>query len=313
MKKVLLNFLLSLITAFSLVGQAAAQPAQVKQSGEPEDEAVNVKAIRLSYDRENNMMIARGNVELTQGGRILNTDYLQVNLATNDAYAKGRVVLNQGGDLLACSELKMNLDERRGQVQNAKVFIKKQNFHISGKEFKSLGQNNYQIFNGEITTCDGENPTWRIDAKKIDVTLEGYAKIQGGTFRVKGVPVMYFPYFLVPVKTERQSGFLFPEFGTSSKKGFEFNNSFFWAQAPNKDATFYLDAATKKGPGEGLEYRLVTGSNSWAKFYGYHAYELHNYFDDAYSDSEDRSQNRGMTHAEGEHYFSPDFYVKGFL
>ena len=312
MKKVLFLLLLSLIAAVSFAAQVAAQPAPVKQSGDPEDEVVNVKAVRLSYDRENSMMIAQGNVEMSHGGRTLNTDYLKINLATKDAYAKGHVTLNQGGDLLVCDDLKMNLDDRRGQVQNARVFIKKQNFHLAGKEFKSLGQNNYQISNGEITTCDGDKPAWKIDAKKIDVTLEGYAKIQGGTFRVKNVPVMYFPYFLLPVKTERQSGFLFPEFGTSSRKGFEFNNSFFWAQAPNRDATFYLDTATRKGPGEGLEYRLVTGSNSWAKFYGYHAYELNDYFDDAYSNPEDRNQNRGMTHVEGQHYFSPDLYIKGF-
>jgi LPS-assembly protein len=155
MKKVLLLILISFTTALLFAAQIAAQPAPVKHTDEPEDEAVQVKAIRISYDRENSMMIARGNVEMSQGGRTLNTDYLQVNLATNDAYAKGRVKLDQGGDMLSCDELKMNLDERRGQVQNAKVFVKKQNFHISGKQFKSLGQNNYQILNGEITTCDG--------------------------------------------------------------------------------------------------------------------------------------------------------------
>lgn len=312
MEKILRNLLIYLILGLAGAGSGAAAQSAFLPANEADEETVNVKAVRVSYDREDNMMIAQGKVEMKQGGRTLVTDYLRINLATNDAYAKGGVKLSQGGDTLICDELKMNLDERRGQVENAAVFIQKQNFHISGKQFKSLGQNNYQVFNGEITTCDGKNPFWKIEAKKIDVTLEGYAQIQDGIFRVKGVPVMYFPYFLVPVKTERQSGFLFPEFGTSSKKGFEFNNSFFWALAPHKDATFYLDTASRKGPGEGLEYRVVTQNNSWAKFYGYHAYETNDYFDDAYSNTKDRKQNRGMVHAEGEHYFAPDFYVKGF-
>jgi LPS-assembly protein len=177
---------------------------------------------------------------------------------------------------------------------------------------KSLGQDVYQVENGVITTCDGDKPFWRIDAKKIDVTREGYAQVWESTFRVKGIPVAYFPYLKVPVKTERQSGFLFPEIGNSRHEGFKFNNSYFWAITPNTDATFWMDIATIKGPGGGIEYRLVSSKDTWIRFYSYYANELSYYFNDAYSNKKDRSPQRGLMHVEGEHYFSPDFYLKGF-
>ena len=240
---------------------------------------------------------------MRQGERILNAQYLKVNLVTKNAVAKGNVLLNERGDTLACAELKMNLDDRRGQVDNARVFIKSQNFYIDGKQIQSLGQDAYHVEKGVITTCDGDNPFWRIDAKKIDVTLDGYAKVQGSTFRVKGVPVAYFPYLVVPVKTNRQSGFLFPEIGNSRRKGFQVDNSYFWALSPNTDATFWLDIATIKGPGAGIESRWVTGSDSWLRFYSYYANESHYYFNNAYSNINDRSQQRGLVHLEGEHYF----------
>ncbi len=303
-------YILLIIVCFSLQAHAATQP--VTQPGEPDEDQVQVKAVRISYDPNNNFMVARGNVEMRQGDRIVTSDYLKVNLLTKDAYARGKVRIDEGGDILACEELKMNLEDRRGQVENAKVFIKKENFHISGKQIKSLGHDTYQVEKGIITTCDGDNPIWRIDAKKIDVTQEGYAKVQGSTFRVKGVPVMYFPYLLLPVKTERQSGFLFPEIGTSQRKGFEFNNSYFWTITPNTDATFYLDTASKKGTGEGIEYRFVKSKDTWGRLYSYYAYEDGYYFNNAYSNKLDRNPARGMVHFEGQHYISPDFYVKGF-
>jgi LPS-assembly protein len=291
---------------------SAAQIPPFKQPGASDEEPVEVKADRMSYDQKNNVMIARGNVEMRQGERILNAQYLKVNLVTKDAVAKGNVLLNERGDTLACAELKMNLDDRRGQVDNARVFIKSQNFYIDGKQIQSLGQDAYHVEKGVITTCDGDNPFWRIDAKKIDVTLDGYAKVQGSTFRVKGVPVAYFPYLVVPVKTNRQSGFLFPEISNSRRKGFQVDNSYFWAISPSSDATFWLDIASIKGPGAGIETRLVTGSNSWLRFYSYYANESHYYFNKAYSSVNDRSQQRGELHLEGEHYFSPDLYLKGF-
>ena len=262
----------------------AAQQPPLKAAGEPDDEQVQVNADRMSYDQKSNVMVASGDVEMRQGDRTLNAQYLKVNLVTKNAVAKGRVLLNERGDTLACEELKMNLDDRRGQVDNAKIFIKSQNFHIDGKEIKSLGQDVYHVEKGVITTCDGDNPFWRIDAKKIDVTLDGYAKVQGSTFKVKGVPIAYFPYLVVPVKTNRQSGFLFPEVSNTRRKGFQFDNSFFWAISPSSDATFWLDIASKKGPGIGVESRVVTGKDSWLRFYSYYANESHYYFNNAYSD-----------------------------
>ncbi len=53
-----------------------------------------------------------------------------------------------------------------------------------------------------------------------------------------------------------------PEYGTSNTAGYEFNNSFFWAISDSSDATYWLDYATKKGTGNGLEFRKRFKENS---------------------------------------------------
>jgi LPS-assembly protein len=309
-KGMLFTAFILLISFFAADGVLARTSPLQKQDKTDETLPVNIKAVKMNYDQKGENLIAKGSVEITQGTRILKADFVRINLTTKDAEAKGHVELYENGDTLYCDQFNINLDTQIGTVQSARIFMKQDNIHISGKDIKKLGPNTYEVQEGTVTTCDGETPPWRIDAGKINVTIEGYATVKNSTFRILKMPVLYLPYAILPVKTERQSGFLFPEFGQSSSKGTKFNNSFFWAISENTDATFYLDTASKKGLGSGLEYRFKLKEDSWGKIYGYTAGEKDNYFDDEYSDPRDRDKIRRYLNFEGEHYFNPDFYVK---
>ena len=144
----------------------------------------------------------------------------------------------------------------------------------------------------------------------MDVTLDGYATLKHSTFQIHNVPVMYFPYFMYPVRIKRQSGLLMPEAGYSDSKGVIFNNSFYWAISDNTDATFFLDYASKKGPGEGIEFRYILNERSKGKLYQYYTMEDSSYFKDEYTDPLNRHRKRGFVNYEGEHYFNSTSYVK---
>jgi len=66
-----------------------------------------------------------------------------------------------------------------------------------------------------------------------------------------------FALFSAPVGSGRETGFLIPAVGNSSDKGIRFSPTFFWAIDENKDATFTADYYSKRGIGEGVEYRFV--------------------------------------------------------
>lgn len=294
-----------------LCTRALALTSPIKSPIRDADELpVNVRAVEMSYDRTGEILTARGSVEITQGERVLKADQVRINLVTKDAHAQGNVELMERGDVLKCDAFDVNLETQVGRVQSATIFLKQDNLHITGMDIKKLGPATYEIQKGTVTTCDGVSPPWRIDAGKINVTIEGYAWVQNGTFRIKKIPVLYLPVALFPVKTERQTGFLFPEIGHSSSKGVEFNNAFFWAISENTDATVWLDTATKKGLGSGLEYRFRLAEETWGKLYGYTATEKDSYFDDEYRDHRDRQKQRRYLSGEGEHYFDQSLYVK---
>src|SRR5207253_2163555 len=98
-------------------------------------------------------------------------------------------------------------------------------------------------------------PSWSIGGASTDVTLEGTGVVRHATFRVKDIPVLYFPYFLFPAKTDRASGFLFPRLANSNRRGFQYEQPFFWAINKSTDATVAVDLETAARVGAIGEYR----------------------------------------------------------
>lgn len=87
-------------------------------------------------------------------------------------------------------------------------------------------------------------------------------------FRVKKLPLLYIPYLRYPLK-DRATGFLFPKVGFNRVKGLAISQSFYWALAPNMDATLTADFYSRKGTGAGLEYRYLFPGGTRGEVSGY--------------------------------------------
>jgi LPS-assembly protein len=274
------------------------------------EKSVTVKADRMYYDYSEDLYSAEGNVIIEQTGAILRADTITLNTLTRDAQATGNVTLAEGENILSCERLDINLITKVGTVSQATLFIKENNYRISGESFEKLGESKYTVVNGTVTTCGGDVPAWKITGGHIDVTLEGFASIKNSTFQVRNIPILYSPFFFYPVKIKRQSGFLMPQPGFSSSDGVKLNNSFYWAVSDSTDATLYLDYTSKKGVGEGAEFRYVLNETSKGKIYQYYTEERSEYFEDEYDELLGRHRKRGLAGFEGEHYFSETSYTK---
>lgn len=266
-----------------------------------------MRADHISYDKAENSYAAEGNVEIWQGDRKLTADRLYLNADTDEAEATGNVILVQGNDFLRSEKMKIDLDTSLGIIFRGTLFLKKENLYIRGEEIERVGENTYRVRRGSFTTCDGGWPAWRFASQETLVTVEQYMTVKGATFEVKNVPLLYLPYFIYPVNTQRQSGFLFPGIGVSNVAGLQLKNAYFWAISKNMDATFYLDLATEKGFGEGLEYRYVRETGSSGSLYAYHARELEGYRE-KYTDLLDRTADRYLVELQYEEYVSKSFY-----
>ncbi len=239
----------------------------------PKKIPVSVSADKLDYDRANDTYTAVGNVKIDQQDIHLEADRVVLNNRTGEALAEGHVYLQEKADVMTAERVEINVNTRSGVITNGDLFMSKDNFHLRGDRIERRSETVYHAENGVFTTCDeGE---WYLKAREIDVDLGRYATGSGVSFNAGGVPILYTPYLLFPVR--RQSGLLIPEIGYSSRDGFLMKNSVFWAISDYQDMTFTSDYRDRTGHGTGTEYRYVNSRDSSGRGF-------YNYFDTFHSD-----------------------------
>jgi LPS-assembly protein len=218
-------------------------------------DSVDISANSLEYDKANNVYTAKGNVDLQEGTRRLKADEVIYDMNSADVIASGNILLQDGEDFIKCEKLSLNLETKTGTIEKGIIYIKQNNFTIIGEQIEKTGDQQYKVKKGQFTTCDMPQPDWKFSARDVDITIEGYAKTKGTRFHILDQTVLYLPYGLFPVLTQRQSGFLMPELTLSSRDGIKIKDAYFWAIDKDKDATIGLEYIEKRGFKPELEFR----------------------------------------------------------
>ncbi len=235
---------------------------------------ITIWADAMSHDLKSDTYEAVGNVMIVWNDAVLIAEHASLDEKSNEAEAYGKVRLVRGGDVLNCDRIKVNLVTEEGEVTNGDLFSRKSNFHIKGEKFIRLGADKYRLEHGTFTSCNGDEPSWKFTADNLDVNLEDFAIGNNALFYIKDIPSFYTPYMLFPVQRERQSGFLVPIPGNSSKKGFNVDVPYYWAISPSQEAIFDLDIQTKRGAGLGINYNYVRSQESVGKIYAYSIFDI---------------------------------------
>ncbi len=222
----------------------------------------NISAKSLTYDEKNGTYHAEGDVVIEKAGQVLRTQNAIYNIRTGIAKISGGLRLETDGDIITGKEGSFNLKTQAGDIVDASLFLKKNHYYIGGSHMEKTGPQTYVVKDCRVTTCDGVNPDWMLTGSEVNVTVEGYGSIKNAAFRVKGLPILYFPYMLFPAKTKRQSGLLPPSGGYSTLNGVEVEVPFFWAISDQMDATFYQRFMSSRGYMQGGEFRYLADEGS---------------------------------------------------
>jgi LPS-assembly protein len=258
---------------FSFVAEARSEtPTGELFTGEA---PVEVNADKITYDRTADTYHATGNVEISQPGIVLKAESAILDMAAGVATVSGGIsVVDEGGSTLTGKSLQFNLKDKTALLVNGRLFYRDDNIHLTADNFEKTGPESYKAASLTYTTCDcppDESPAWSFAASSAKVVVGDFLTGWNARFHIKGVPVLYSPYISVPIKRDRQTGFLQPKPGYSGLRGFVLDSSFFWAISGNTDATFYLDIETRRGLGKGVEYRYIRTRQSYGqlKYYQY--------------------------------------------
>jgi LPS-assembly protein len=235
---------------------AAAQPGGVTVRAGGEEATVVADQIQ-QVGGATDLLIAVGNVEITRGQSRLLADRVELNRDTGQAVAQGKVVFYDGPDRLVGERIDYNLRTGTGVVHQGSAFAAPF-YRLSGARMDRIGDSVYEVQDGVFTTCEGDDPPWSFRFGSGTADLEDIVYGRDASFWVKSLPVLpWLPLFAAPLRRERQSGFLFPEFGQSSRKGFFSRIPYFWAINDSQDLTVSLDAYSERGFGAETDYRYV--------------------------------------------------------
>src|SRR2546425_4030642 len=276
----ILLFMSAILAACPAVAQAQA-PVTVQTAGGE----VTIVADRFEQAGPDNLLVATGNVEVTRGSARLLADRIEINRATGDATAQGRVIFYDGEDRLTGQRIDYNIKTGTGVVYEGEARATPY-YRIMGERLERLGESVYRVRRGVFTTCDDDSPSWSFRVGSGTADLQDFVYGTNASFWLKDVPLIpYFPFFAAAIRRERQTGFLAPQFGTSSRRGFFTEIPFFWAISDNQDASLGFDYFARRGVGGSADYRYILSERQRGSVGGFWVHE-------SMQDNDDRGWGR---------------------
>ncbi len=224
--------------------------------------------------REGPVWLADGDVDIRYETLRLRADHVEYNTATGEAAVRGHVRFDLENQHIEADEGRYNIHTGRGSFKNVRgsitvrrrpnpiVLISPNPFSFEAREVERLDERTYEIHGAWVTVCDPDKSVWRLYAPRATIKLESQARLQGASFRLLGVPVFYLPYATVPLaRRQRQTGFLLPQMGSSSRKGFTIGQAFYWAPAEWMDMTIGAEYLSRRGVAQNVELRARPWEN----------------------------------------------------
>jgi LPS-assembly protein len=229
-----------------------------------------VQAREINYDYANHRVAAVGSVQIYYGGTTIEADKVVYDQTTKRLHAEGNVRLSEEDGKVTYGEI-MDLsdDYRDGFVDSLRLDSPDQTRMAAARAERSSG--NYTVFhNGVYTACapckdDAKKPPlWQVKAARI-IHDQGEKMIYFEDARLEffGKPMAYLPYFSAPDPTvKRKTGMLMSTVSSNSNYGVGVEVPYYWALAPDYDATVAPLITSKQGPlmqGE-FRQRLLNGA-----------------------------------------------------
>ncbi len=238
-------------------------------------EEVTIEA--LQQEKVGDIYQLRGNVVIHFRQFVLGADQITYNAATGEATASGHIVFDGGphDEHLEADRAAYHLRTDSGKFYDVRgttgarfrgrqvVLTSSNPFFFHGSLVEKTGPDHFVVHDGVVTSCELPHPKWTFNAEKVVVDVGDKARIYHSTFRLAGIPVFYFPFAEHPVGAARESGFLIPTIGQSSRKGTILGESLYWAINRSMDTTVGAEYFSHRGWAQHGTFRARPSDNSF--------------------------------------------------
>ncbi|MDR3180068.1 MAG: hypothetical protein LBT70_04180 [Holosporaceae bacterium] len=186
------------------------------------DDITFINSDKTLYEKES--VCCKGNVVVFYYGKIISADEIYFDKVKDVICATGHIILkDEKHNIYFMDSLQIHRSFSDGKAKNIKIIMPdKSRLAATDCTIK----NNQLLLSNVVYTpcyecCGSGELTWQIKATRVIFNPDESVEYHDAKFELWGNAICYTPYLLHPSpRTKRKSGFLAPQFSTSSKNGF---------------------------------------------------------------------------------------------
>ena len=245
-------------TALAQAPQAAAPPQAADAPG-PDGltrDEVYLEADLIIGDNDNNIITAKGSVEMRTGGRTIRADELVYDQNRGIMRANGHIQMIEADGTVETAETLVLDDKTKAAVATAVTARLQKNIKIAAASAVRPNENVQELNQAIYTPCPicvdnkPKRPTWSI---KADHVVRDKKKrivyYRNAVMKMFGVPVIFLPVFWHADPTAvRKSGLLPPKAGLSDRRGLSYEQPYLILLSPYSDLVLSPQFNSKVAP-----------------------------------------------------------------
>ena len=217
---------------------------------------VEVNGDQVEFLPREKKVIGTGNVSVDYENVRLTCDKITVYTETKDADAEGNVVLKGPTGDVKGEKVRYNFETKKGEV--LKVRVKSGEWYAGGDTADLLPDGSISVKDSYITSCDRENPHYKISSKNVVIYPDNRVVANNVFFKAGNIPIAYLPRYDYSLKADWPTFNIIP--GKKKKWGVFALSSYRYDLDEENTFTLRLDEREKWGFGEGLDYKYSFGS-----------------------------------------------------
>jgi len=219
---------------------------------------------------------ATGNVRLLQEGTEVETPYLRMKLSEQVGFAEQtdyRIAKQVTSKFYRPQQIVVTAASSNAVSTGAPMMLSVPNSyglptvapplrpsegsgHSERTDFE--GENQIQLTSATYSTCKPDRRDWYLQASDVHLDYDrDVADARNASLWFKGVPIFYSPVASFALNQQRRSGILNPYYAMSTKNGFDFTVPYYWAIAPNYEATILPRYMAKRGLQLGVDAQYL--------------------------------------------------------
>src|SRR6266852_731978 len=257
----------AILALFLAAPSSLAQLTIGGQRNQDKNAPVVFQADEVQYDDQLALTVAKGHVEISQGGEVLLAGTVSYNQRTDTITASGHVsLLEPTGEVSFADFMELRDSMNNVFAQNVRRLLADRS-RLAANAARRVNGNRFELRRGIYSPCDlckndpSAPPAWQFKAREITDDKElKLIEFRDAVLEVDGWPVFYTPYLSEPEPSvKRASGVLAPSFGSSHNNGVHFSTPYYFVLDGDKDLTLSPRFYTIAGPLVAAEYRQRFG------------------------------------------------------